>query len=264
MKVTFPQNTGKINGATHEEIVDIVSVEMMRSILLIALEDENVGGGRELLKPPNFAKSSARMFWSLIKAFGPDVSYGLSQLFPQVTDWSWLSDRKRALSDKAQINKQQKKEAADLTASRKRARDLKKNGGIIPEVVEVMVDAHVGQSGSAAVGIGINDPAVAAALKSGDLGIDSLVPTCWVPSLVQYLGSNSVILLAELDFEKPETIKDIKELASKPHPVSTDLTIGTASVSVSGASISEDSLEAWVASAQVHTCLYVCVYIHIK
>jgi hypothetical protein len=67
MKITFPQNTGKLNGAMHEEIVDIVSVEMMRSILLIALEDENVGGGRELLKPPNFAKSSARMFWSLIK-----------------------------------------------------------------------------------------------------------------------------------------------------------------------------------------------------
>jgi hypothetical protein len=99
MTVTFPKSTGTRHGSSHIETVDLLTVEVMRVALLSALEDtdDGVGGGREILKPANLAKASPRIFWSLIKEFGPDISHAMSQLFPQVADWSWLSDRKKGL-----------------------------------------------------------------------------------------------------------------------------------------------------------------------
>ena len=86
MNVTFPLKPESARSALHTENVDLLSIEMLRAVLLSALEDDDgAGAAREFLKPVNMTKASPRIFWSLIKAFGPDISSGLSQLFPQVS-----------------------------------------------------------------------------------------------------------------------------------------------------------------------------------
>ena len=86
MTVTFPLKPGSLNSATHTEVVDMLSVELMRAVLLAALEDDGEEGGmaREFLKPVNMSKASPRIFWSLVKEFGSDIPGALGQLFPQV------------------------------------------------------------------------------------------------------------------------------------------------------------------------------------
>ena len=85
MDVSFPLKPECARSKVHVETVDLISVEMLRAILLSALEDDDgAGAAREFLKPVNMSKASPRIFWSLIKAFGPDISSAMSQLFPQV------------------------------------------------------------------------------------------------------------------------------------------------------------------------------------
>ena len=85
MNVSFPLRPECARSKVHVETVDLISVEMLRAILLSALEDDDgAGAAREFLKPVNMSKASPRIFWSLIKAFGPDMSSAMSQLFPQV------------------------------------------------------------------------------------------------------------------------------------------------------------------------------------
>lgn len=85
MDVSFPLRPENARSSVHVETVDFLSVELLRAILLSALEDDDgAGAAREFLKPVNMSKASPRIFWSLIKAFGPDISSAMSQLFPQV------------------------------------------------------------------------------------------------------------------------------------------------------------------------------------
>jgi hypothetical protein len=84
MNVTFPLKPESQRSAMHTESVDMLSAELLRAVLLAALEDDGGEGSREFLKPVNMSKASPRIFWSLIKAFGSDISSALSQLFPQV------------------------------------------------------------------------------------------------------------------------------------------------------------------------------------
>ena len=86
MTVTFPLKPGSLNSAIYTEVVDMLSVELMRAVLLAALEDDGEEGGmaREFLKPVNMSKASPRIFWSLVKEFGSDIPAALGQLFPQV------------------------------------------------------------------------------------------------------------------------------------------------------------------------------------
>ena len=85
MKVEYPMSVGGAGGkGTYTDTVDIVEVETMRAAMMIPLRDTEPGGGREFLKPANLARGSPRLFWSLVRAFGPDIANGLRQLFPQV------------------------------------------------------------------------------------------------------------------------------------------------------------------------------------
>ena len=85
MNVTFPLRPESHRSAMHTESVDMLPAELLRAVLLAALEDDGGEGSREFLKPVNMSRSSPRIFWSLIKAFGSDISSALSQLFPQVS-----------------------------------------------------------------------------------------------------------------------------------------------------------------------------------
>jgi hypothetical protein len=87
MNVTFPLKPESQRSAMHTESVDMLSAELLRAVLLAALEDDGGEGSREFLKPVNMSKASPRIFWSLIKAYGSDISSALSQLFPQVNYW---------------------------------------------------------------------------------------------------------------------------------------------------------------------------------
>jgi hypothetical protein len=89
MRVQYPKAMGaslaSASGrSVYTDIVDIVDAEGMRAVLMVVLADTSPGGGRELLKPVNLARCSPRLFWSIVRAFGPDVAGGLRQLFPQV------------------------------------------------------------------------------------------------------------------------------------------------------------------------------------
>jgi hypothetical protein len=102
----------------HTETVDIISRELLTSVLTAAITDE-ASGGREILKPENMSKLSPRIFWSMIRHFGNDFHSAYKTLFPVQTDWNWLNDRKRELSEKAQQNLQQAQEKAKRAAERK-------------------------------------------------------------------------------------------------------------------------------------------------
>lgn len=94
MRVQYPKNVGASVGdaagrSIYTDTVDIVDVASMRAVMMLAIADTSPGGGREILKPPNLARCSPRLFWSLVRAFGPDISSGLQQLFPQVRQTLW-------------------------------------------------------------------------------------------------------------------------------------------------------------------------------
>ena len=85
MNVEYPMSIGGAGGkGTYSDTVDIVEIDTMRAVMMIPLRDTEPGGGREFLKPANLARGSPRLFWSLVRAFGPDIANGLRQLFPQV------------------------------------------------------------------------------------------------------------------------------------------------------------------------------------
>ena len=171
----------------------------------------------------------------------------------KVVDWSWLVDRKRGLSEIALINQAQKKEATELAAARKRIRDLKKNkvlsGGTGPPVVENNIVSDCDQDGSMSSPVpattrGMNDPAIVAALNTKNLVVDSLVPECWV-SVLKDLKVDSVLLLADLDFEEPECLSRFNNASA-----SSSTSSSSSSHESVAKVISIAALEAWVSTAQ--------------
>ena len=98
MTVTYPKSVGSslssLSGsgsgsgsgsrAMYEETVDVIDLPVLRATLQVPLDDTTPGGMREHLKPVNLARGSPRLFWSLVRLFGPDVAAGLRQLFPEV------------------------------------------------------------------------------------------------------------------------------------------------------------------------------------
>lgn len=153
-----------------------------------------------------------------------------------------------------------------MTAKNKRARDLRKNKGkgqavedSIPEIP--LSDYKSATSTSAALIImrGMDDPSMISALMDPRLVIESLVPKCWVEGLKHYLGGDAMYLLADMDFETPDCIRDVNKsilssMTSSFSSTSTTPSVPSASSSLSSSSsrlVSIDALEAWVASAQI-------------
>ena len=165
------------------------------------------------------------------------------------------------MSERALINQQQQQEAAEAASSRKRARVAKKKGagaGIEVEVEELSSNSTRGAATDLSTGAddvvdvsptgctGLRDSAMVAAMKE-HIKMDSMVPENLLHCLVQYLGENSVLLLASVNFEEPEVIEKINSIhaaSSSSSPSSSSSFSATHSV------ISEDSIESWVACAQ--------------
>ena len=159
----------------------------------------------------------------------------------QVEDWSWLSDRKRQLSERAAINEQQLKAAQAAASSRKRARELKKGASSpAPSLSESASPSS--SSSSLAVGgsigtlRGVDDPTVAAALRKL-IGVGLFVPAHCVQPVTDFLGGDSALLLANMDFEETDCVQKLNKISE-------------ALADSSSQSISSDAVESWVASAQ--------------
>ena len=165
------------------------------------------------------------------------------------------------MSERALINQQQQQEAAEAASSRKRARVAKKKGagaGVEVEVEEPSPNSARGAATGLSTGagnvldvsptgcIGLRDSAMAAAMKER-IKMDSMVPENLLHCVVQYLGENSVLLLASVNFEEPEVIAKINSIhAASPSSSSSSSSSSSATHSV----IFEDSIESWVACAQ--------------
>ena len=100
LKVLFPP-VGR--GKNHEDVVDLIAPDMISRVLHLAISDEDCQG-REVLKVENLSRVSPRIFWSIVHAHGPDILTAMKFLLPEVGDWGWYTERKRALSEKAQNN----------------------------------------------------------------------------------------------------------------------------------------------------------------
>ena len=162
-------------------------------------------------------------------------------------DWSWLSDRKRRLSERAAINEQQLKASQAAASSRKRARELKKSASSpAPSQSENTSPSSSSSSsssssltvgGSIGTSRGVDDPTVAAALRT-IIGVSSFVPMHCIEPVTKLLRGDSVLLLANLDFEEAGCIQKLNNISV------------ALSDSSSAQSISSDAVESWVASAQ--------------
>jgi hypothetical protein len=256
----------------YEETVDIIDRAVLRATLKIPLDDSEPGGMREHLKPVNLARGSPRLFWSLVRLFGQDVAGGLKQLFPEVTDWSWLTDRRRELSEKARMNQQQEREAAAEKAARKRERAGGKSatdGGDDDDDDDVVFVGGSQAEPSAAAAAAAAAPAIAvapaspaghdfSAMLAADLymdvaleatlratTMDGLVDANFLPALVAYFdGHNSALLLAALDFYEPRVVDAINAVVAATSSSS------TSSSSSAPQLVSMDVLEMWVQTAQ--------------
>jgi len=94
VKVFFPiedQKEWKEETFTH-----LSKIELSAIIKHILKENKD---NQEMFQPITLAKVSSRTFWSIIKECGPDIKQALKELVPDY-DWSFITRRKRNLSEK--------------------------------------------------------------------------------------------------------------------------------------------------------------------
>lgn len=120
LDVTFPRGGGQ--RGTFSETVELLGEELLKALLKVAVEDTE-GEGKEVLKPMNLARCSPRIFWSIVHRYGSNLIDAIQRLLAGVDDCSWLTLRKRELSDKAKENERQEQERAAVRELRKRKRE---------------------------------------------------------------------------------------------------------------------------------------------
>lgn len=175
----------------------------------------------------------------MVHQFSCNELLRVSSFWCQVADWSWLSDRKRQLSERAAINEQQLKASQAVAASRKRARESKKSASssVPSPSSSSSSSSSLTVCGSIGTSRGVDDPTVAVALRKL-IGIGAFVPSHCVQPITEYLRGDSAFLLANLDFEEDDCIQKLNKIST------------ALSDSSSAQSISSDAVESWVASAQ--------------
>ena len=195
---------------------------------------------------------------------------------PKVHDWSWLTDRRRELSEKALMNQQQEREAAAEKAARRRERAAQKRGTAAPVEVEGAAAAvaagggsdddevvFVGSSSSSSSSSSRSKPTAPAppgntysAMLAADLHLDAavdaalratslhgLVDDAYLPALVAFFGGHdSALLLAALDFDEPQVLDGINALACTDTADTAGAAGATSSSSSSFSSSSSSSL----------------------
>lgn len=185
MNVTFPLGKSSSSRKTHTDTVDILSPQLIKEVLKFSVHETD-GHGREILKPINMARQSPRIFWSIVKHFSSDIPSALRILFPEITDWSWINERKRQLSEKALENARQK---AEESSKRK-----KQN---INDTVSQTIEEGKSMESADEIAFALQD-----ILDNEPL--DGIVPQCYLSALQSILGVDDAlhkgaILLASCD-----------------------------------------------------------------
>lgn len=108
-----------ISNKKYEEFVDLYPAVLVKAVLTQVAQS----GGVDFLRPYHMARCSPRMFWSVVRLYGPDVEASLQQLVPSA-DWVSLSTRKRRKSAKALENERQAEAERLKKAARQALRDI--------------------------------------------------------------------------------------------------------------------------------------------
>lgn len=122
LKVKYHKGVGF--RSAHEDDVELMSKATLAATVAMVLADTGEFT-REMLKPEYMAGVSPRIFWSMVHHFGPDIEAALRQLLPAHTDWAFLHEKTRKLSEKALANQAQAEEdrrAKAAAAAEKKAR----------------------------------------------------------------------------------------------------------------------------------------------
>ena len=219
IEVTFSKGAGY--RGDHVDVVDLLSDELLRQVVRIALEGGNgsssggggggggdggggdgVAAGRDVLKPVNLSRCSPRIFWSLVHRYGPDLKTAIRSILVDLDgECTWLDERKKELSDKARRNLQQKQEAAAATAARKAkakrskssANSNHQDGGsevitedtlpLSPSAIATMSDSSGNNTAHAARARGMHLVKEVAAVIRRTVSLGDIIPDEWLKAV---------------------------------------------------------------------------------
>ena len=219
---------GPSSRSYHEDEVSLVPIPLLKTMLEYALNDKE-GNGRELLKPANMARATKQIFWSLVKHYGPDIPSTLKSLFPNITDWCWLTERTRELSEKAKRNVQQQKELAEEKARKGKKRQMQNNDSLeinddLNNAVDLTVDNDDLNTNDTITKVDNNsnenmNPELVKELERCG-SIESIVPEEWIDKVLIVIGAtdditNHILLLANYTGKLPNDADDKANLESK-------------------------------------------------
>lgn len=206
-------------------------MEAFIQVLREAVADES-GHGREILRPRNLARQSPRIFWSIVQAKGTDFPAIFAEIFPNILDWSWLTERPRELSAKALENKRQQEEMQTAKLNRKKRQKISN--------IEESKDIIVGSSSTEQSSMKVVDNEVSASEHEAERKIADAVDCHSFATIVPH--ENFSALVTVIGDEK------ISSLANAPCNLVMIGRIAVASPDRKPPSL--DQLELWIANAQ--------------
>ena len=227
LRITYSGGDSR-RATQYADEVTLYSKEVLKLALQAVVADSS-NEGRELLKPVNMARASPRTFWSLLLNCGGDFESALRTMFPDIVDWTFLSERKRTLSAKAQENLEQQRPS--LQRASKVSAPTDANISVRSSVCE----SEDSLSAESAV------PSVPKT-ETLDFGADdalsklNIVPEQWLEVLTS-LGCVSISQLASLEaWLRPSPLDAIR--SASPH---TDRERGP---------LTFETVDGWIAAAQ--------------
>lgn len=249
LDVSFPRGGGQ--RGVFSETVELLGEELLKALLKVAVEDTE-GEGKEVLKPMNLARCSPRIFWSIVHRYGSNLIDAIQRLLVGVDDCSWLTLRKRELSEKAKENERQEQERAAVRELRKRKRE-----GESTTATEGNCEQQTGtelQQNTVSTSIAPSKPVFPQLLSSVLSSLTlSLVTAEHHESLRKWLKS-----IYEQKFDADGTEEDLPWLLLLSNASDEDIDHFTASMASTTAtsSLSKDQVSLWISSAQNYLLQY--------
>jgi hypothetical protein len=193
-KAEVVYNRGPGHRTQAKEVVDILPEEAVVQALRDAVADET-GHGREILRPRNLARQSPRIFWSIVHVKGSDFSSIFATMFPDIKDWTWLTERPRELSAKAMENKRQAEElqAEKLMRAKRRKPSSSSSDAKTAEAATISDLSSPGASKDSGHGFEAEAEAEAILIEAlGHQTFTSIVPDDMATALTIVLGDDKI------------------------------------------------------------------------
>lgn len=251
LDVTYPRGGGQRGVFT--ESVELLGEEVLRALMKVALDDTE-GEGKEVLKPMNLARCSPRIFWSIVHRYGSNLTQGIRLLLKGIDDeCSWLTERKRELSDKAKENEAQERQKIALRDIRKRKRDGDSvtDGSIAP-----VPDSNSSKSSTVAttaVSSVLERPLSKATTENSRVLSPRICEIFGSLSLSWCISDSELLHSAVKDFlstQFPEYLAPAIEQAPWVFLLANVDNVAVLHQVITTQSVSEDQVELWIVSAQ--------------